>query len=633
MSKNISEDSNDKVKSLFYYIVKLAHLISKKRKWQAVILLGGMIFQAFFETAALGAISLFVNSLASPESLISSYWFTKVVDVLGINGNLISVSNVVIFFAVLIAFLTIVKNALKGILTYGIARYSSLIQAYVGDTLLARFLIVDYEWHLKENVQNLFVTLNWRRHVSRLLERTLTCINDGLMVIVMITGLVLIQPDVMIILILTIATFSMLIYLLLKKPIDKVSKNVKKLEKSSSLSASKALHGMKDVRIFCLERSFLKDFSQKVYLLSKEIAARSVIGKLPALLLESVGFIMIAILIIFMLSVSKYELDKAFSVISLLAIASWRVMPAMNRILSNISNIRTHLPFFDSILEFLDGIDSYMDSNVAGWRPKIPKDIKRNNTVEDITKLRKTIFNSSIEFRNIDFRYGVNTHRESQQKALDNVSFIIKKGQSIGIIGSSGAGKSTLVDLFIGLIRPSHGDILIDGNRLDEKELRFWRGNIGYVPQSPYIYDCSLAENIAFGENLKHIDGQKILGACHNASIDFLDNLEEGIYTNIGDKGSRLSGGQRQRISIARALYNQPEILVFDEATSALDNKAENEIKQTIDSFKGKQTLMIIAHRLTTVEDCDLIVWMEHGKVREMGTPVDILPKYNAMMG
>ncbi len=214
-------------------------------------------------------------------------------------------------------------------------------------------------------------------------------------------------------------------------------------------------------------------------------------------------------------------------------------------------------------------------------------------------------------------------------QVVRDFNFDIQKGKTVGIIGTSGAGKSTLVDLLIGLLKPVTGSILIDGRPLTRDLLPQWLDITGYVPQSPYIYDGTLAENIAFGMEKSEIDRDRVFKCCTMASMDdFIHDLPDSIDSFIGERGVKLLGGQQQRVAIARALYKQPEVMIFDEATSSLDTKSEKAIQKTIYSFKGKQTLIIIAHRLSTVEDCDKLIWLEKGRVKMTGRPEEILKAY-----
>jgi ABC-type multidrug transport system fused ATPase/permease subunit len=290
----------------------------------------------------------------------------------------------------------------------------------------------------------------------------------------------------------------------------------------------------------------------------------------------------------------------------MLAVAAWKCLPALERILSGFTQIRYTLPFIDTILQYLDAIKKNT-RHTSGYIIEMP------------------CFSKELRVDSLDYQYpNVDTH------VLYNIDLCIKKGSTIGIIGPSGSGKSTLIDLITGLLVPVGGRILIDGIQLDHKNAPAWRNQIGYVSQSPFIYDGTLAENIAFGVSPEKMDREKIKECCTMAYMDeFVHDLPNGIETEIGERGIRLSGGQRQRVAIARALFNSPSVMIFDEATSSLDTKSEAEIKKTIYSLREQKTLIIIAHRLTTVEDCDRIFWLEKGTIKYSGSPEKIIPLYH----
>jgi ABC-type bacteriocin/lantibiotic exporter with double-glycine peptidase domain len=234
-------------------------------------------------------------------------------------------------------------------------------------------------------------------------------------------------------------------------------------------------------------------------------------------------------------------------------------------------------------------------------------------------------FINEVSLHELEFYYP-----NSKTPALRNITLRIPKGCMIGIIGTSGAGKSTLIGILTGLLECGEGQMTVDGFSVTGETSAAWRSNVAYVAQNPYLTDASIAENIAFSFWGMPLDRQKVLHCCRMAAINFIDNLPEGIDTPMGERGVRLSGGQLQRIAIARALYAEPKFLVFDEATSALDDFNETQIQNTINGLRGKQTLIIVAHRLTTVEQCDLVCWLENGELKQSGTPGEILPLFRA---
>ena len=295
----------------------------------------------------------------------------------------------------------------------------------------------------------------------------------------------------------------------------------------------------------------------------------------------------------------------------MIAVAAWRIIPAFSLILSSLTRLRKSLPYVALELDYLDELERDENS------PLEP----RKNQKQGIP------FERDLSVRGLSFRYDDRT-----QPVLQDLNFSIRKGETFGVIGTSGAGKSTLADLLIGLLTPTKGGIYIDGTPLQGDNLSPWLNRVGYVPQSPYIYDGSLAGNIAFGIPEEEIDRERVQHCCHMAAMEFLDELPLGLDTPIGERGIRLSGGQQQRVAIARALYRKPDLLIFDEATSSLDSKNEKAIQKTIYGLKGTRTLIIIAHRLSTVEDCDRILWLHQGSIAQINKPQHVLPAYKEIM-
>ena len=291
--------------------------------------------------------------------------------------------------------------------------------------------------------------------------------------------------------------------------------------------------------------------------------------------------------------------------LALLAAVAWRLLPIMNRVVQGLIMMQQQLPTVEPILQKVREVEA----------------LPQSTTEERLCPLRE-----EIRFEHVSFRYP-NTS-EGRKDALQDISLRIPKDSMVGLIGPSGAGKSTIVSLLAGLYTPSSGKILVDGQELDDSLRAGWMRGIGYVPQSPFLLNGSLAENIAFSQWGQKIDRQRVEECCRMAAMDFLDELEDGLDTIIGERGIRLSGGQLQRVSIARALYTHPKFLIFDEATSALDGATEQAIQQTIENLRKHMTIVIIAHRLTTVKNCDWLYWIEKGVVYKKGTAEYILDMY-----
>ena len=320
--------------------------------------------------------------------------------------------------------------------------------------------------------------------------------------------------------------------------------------------------------------------------------------QMPRLAIELIAILVLGVLVLIMTSNGGVGGSDIFPVLAMFAAAAFRLMPSLNRILGNWQTFQYNQPVVDILCHELR-----MEVN-------IPK---------KIAKARKN-FKDLIKVRNVSYCYDNN-----QYPAINRISLEIRKNSSIGFIGSSGAGKSTLLDLILGLIQPTSGEVLSDDENI-QKNLESWQKNIGYVPQSVYMTDDTLRANIAFGIDDHLVDDNMINKAVKLAQLDeFINTLEFGLNTMVGESAIRLSGGQKQRIGIARALYYDPDVLVLDEATSALDHDTEAEVMKSINFLCGKKTLLIIAHRLSTVSNCDYLYKLEKGRIVASGTPSDLI--------
>ncbi len=577
----------------------------RKQFW---MLLGCMVVVAFGETITLGAIAFFASAVTDPLNVLSSKYVLFIKKFMEI-GALNSIKGLIVISGTFMCTLLMLKNSLKTFAGYFTMRFSTAMETYFGKILLDGFLCMPYQWHLSRNSADLINAVNWRTYLGRNFFRpSLNIFNDLLMIFVMLTALLIIQPAVSFIVILVLGGASFFIYKVIKKRIDKISILARDYQIAINKEISMSIQGIKDVKISGNQDIFISKYLDNAIPFSKIAGYQGVYSNAPPLILETSGFLMLFISICIMLI--SFDITTAYvtGTMALLAVTAWKVLPAVSQILSSMSNIRNSLPYIQSLIIYI----LLIEENYANWGRK------HNSPISFIDR---------VAFRNVCFSY-----QADGSQIIQNFNFEIRKGETVGIIGASGAGKSTLVDLLIGLLRPFKGEINIDQQNLSSKNIKSWLQMIGYVPQFPYIYDETLEQNIAFGEEKEKIDRSWVKQCCTMASMDnFIHDLPEDIDSYIGERGVKLSGGQKQRVAIARALYRKPQIMIFDEATSSLDSKSEKSIQKTIYSFKGKQTLIIIAHRLSSVEKCDKIIWVEHGKIRKIGKPSEVLPNYNVV--
>jgi HlyD family secretion protein len=359
---------------------------------------------------------------------------------------------------------------------------------------------------------------------------------------------------------------------------------------------NEAFGGIKDILLLGHSSYFIDKFTDMSEKLAVSEGKNNVIAFVPKYFMELVAFGAMILLVLYMLATENGNLGVILPVLSLYALAGMKLLPSLQQIYFSTSQIKGNLAAFDAIKSDL----------MASWY-----DDKKVQNVSQQLKPRQSIRLNDISF----------TYPEKEQPALNGLTISIPVNALVGIVGPSGSGKSTAIDVLLGLIQPQTGCVVIDDTPIDDHNRRAWQNAIGFVPQSIFLSEGSIAENVAFGIPEKEIDFEQVKKSLKLAHLDeLLDSLEQGIHTKVGERGVQLSGGQRQRIGIARALYHEADVLVFDEATSALDGITEKAIMQAIHDFSGQKTIVMIAHRLKTVEKCDQIYFVDQGRVVDQGS-------------
>ena len=604
--QKLKKDKSQSFVSLFNQIF---NRFPKHRKKQFWILFSAIVFVAFLETISTVGIALFASTVSSPEEVLHSEYTITILRILDADF-FNTVQGIIISMSVLVMFLLVLKNSIQVLVTYKTTRFAYLMDEYFGEMLFNGFLRMPYKWHLTKNTADIILALEWRIFIgSSFIKSSFQILSDTLIVLFLLLTLLFAQPIISITLILVLGGTAYLIHTRMHLFLEKTADRCRKYDKSINREVTKGIHGIKDLKISGRISTFLRYFKKNAYPLAQYRGLQSFYLILPKGLLETIGFLMLTSIVCLMVLFKESPTANVAGIITLLAVAAWRVLPAINRILGGFTSFKSILPYTQNEIGYIEEIEAITES-------------ENNVNFEIHNKFR---FNKEIKVDNLSFAYGSN----GAPNVIKEISFRINKGQTVGFVGRSGAGKSTIVDILIGLLPPSTGQLLIDGNKLNAVSRFVWMSSVGYVPQSPYIFDGSLAGNIAFGFDEKEIDRDFVLKCCEMAYMqDFLDELTHGIDTEIGERGVRLSGGQQQRVAIARALYSKPEVIIFDEATSSLDSKSEKAIQNTIYRLKGKHTLIIISHRLSTVMDCDFLIWIEKGRIKMIDTPDKVLSEY-----
>lgn len=577
---------------------------NKKHFWMLVVFMLGF---SILTTLTVGSIALFAAAFSAPNNILDLQAVIWIQNYLSFDF-LSSQQGILTALSCITIILIAIKNVLESVMHYCIARYGADVEAYFGTILYNGFIHMPYEWHLNKNSADIILALQWRGYIGHsLFSIVLKSLNDAFVVLFLVLTLVVVSPAVSLLVFTLSGITAYLVYSKVHHLQEREAVRCREYDMSINRSMTKGIHGIKDVKVSG-QSSFLEEFKRDVFFCASIRGMRSFYGVLPKGLLETIGFAILSCAVIFMLYFTQSSVLEVTAKISLLIVSAWKILPATSRIMVGFINVRNILPYIRSELDYIKEIE---DNAVFD-------NVEQNEQADQLS------FQRDIHMRDVSFSY---TNRE--ESVLNSIDFKIHKGQTVGIVGYSGAGKSTIIDLIIGLLSPSSGEVCIDGIALNNKTRFAWMRQLSYVSQTPYICDGTVSANVAFGVKESDIDQQRVLEACRMAHLDdVLQQLPNGIDTVIGERGVRLSGGQRQRIAIARSLYTNPDVIIFDEATSSLDSRSENIIKETIASLKGNKTLIIVAHRLQTVEDCDSIVWLENGRIKKKDTPSSVLGEY-----
>lgn len=577
---------------------------SKKRLWKIAFF---TLFVGIIELAVAGMVSLFGTALAAPQSILSLGPVVKIAESLPALAAYLQ-HPAVLLAAIMtgVAAGICMKNLMLGILTYKQNIFSYSVAAEFGTLLFDGFINKPYTWHMQQNASELSSIMGFRTYVGSFLASFFTLVSQAVIALCLLVGGLVLAPFATLVVIGITGTIAAGVYSFSKKRLRRRNERLAQVSINLGKDTLAAFHGIKEVKIYAREQATERNITTQLNSIIKDTAYSAVYPSLPPWALESAGICSL-LAALFCLIWWEAPLEQITGTLTLLAAMAWRLLPCMNKTVSSIVCMQGFVPY---LTRFFDALESAEKEPVAKT--------DSCNT--------KNSFSHEIVLSNISFRYA-----GAEQAALSQFSMRIPRGASVGIVGPSGAGKSTLVNILTGLLQPDSGEITMDGILLtDSRQKTLPR--MGYVPQSFYMLDASLAKNVAFSAFGEALDEQKVLWACKQAALDFWQQLSEGIYTELGERGVRISGGQAQRVAIARALYAEPELLIFDEATSALDGASEAAILKTIENLRNRMTVVMIAHRLSTVADCDIVYWVEKGTVVQAGSPEQVLPAYEATM-
>jgi ATP-binding cassette, subfamily B, bacterial PglK len=493
----------------------------------------------------------------------------------------------------------LVKSVFLGFLIGRQSRFAYDVQEQQAQRLFAIYLQQPYTFHLQRNSAELVRNITSEVGIfTAMLTSSLLMIAEMLVVIGLVTLLFVAEPIGAILIAIVLGGAAWLFNRATRERISRWGEARQVHDGLKVQHLQQGLGGAKDVKLLGREKEFLAQFQTHNAESARVWRMLITLQNYPRLMFELLAVTGLAVLVLSMLKQGR-DMSTIVPTVALFAAAAFRLMPSVNRILNSTQTIRYSLPVIETLTREL--------------QLSVPE-------ARDGTGNRRRLFERELRLVNLVYRYPT-----ASQHAIDDISICLEKGESVGFIGASGSGKSTLIDILLGLLAPDSGAVEVDGVDIQDG-LRDWQDQIGYVPQSIYLTDDTLRRNVAFGLPDSAIDDNAVARALKMAQLDvFVGSLPNGLNTLVGERGVRLSGGQRQRIGIARALYHDPAVLVLDEATSALDNTTEAGIMEAVEALHGSKTVIIVAHRLSTVANCDRLFKLDSGKVVEEGTPAVVL--------
>jgi ABC-type multidrug transport system fused ATPase/permease subunit len=576
-------------------LMSLWHHLSRPRKYQFSLLLGLMLVSAFAEVVSLGAVLPFLGILTAPGLVFKHPAVANVAKAWGIT----SADQLVLPLTVAFAAAALIAGSIRILLLWVSTRLAFACGADLSIEVYRRTLYQPYRVHLTRNSSVIISGMGKVEATVNVLAQMLTLISSAVLIVAVMLALIAIDPVVASVAAIGLGVSYGLITWLSRRRLRRNSQRIAHERTQVIKALQEGLGGIRDVLLDGTQPVYCDVYRNADLPMRRAVGNNVFISQSPRFAMEALGMVLIAALA-YGLSRQAGGVATTLPVLGALALGAQRLLPALQQCYGAWSNaVGNHAALADTI-ELLN--------------QPLPMELLQPAPAP-------LPFRHTIRFHDVRFRY-----TSDGPWVLCGLNLTIPRGGRVGFVGSTGSGKSTTLDLLMGLLSPTEGELLVDGQPINSSNIRAWQRNIATVPQSIYLADTTLAENIAFGVPRGSIDYDRVRQAARQAQIaDFIESRPEGYNAFVGERGIRLSGGQRQRIGIARALYKQAEVLVFDEATSALDSATEQSVMAAIEGLHGDLTILIIAHRLTTVQRCDTIVELEHGQLAAQGTYEQLL--------
>jgi len=575
-------------------VKKLLFLLQPRERIQLFLLICAVVLSALIEMVGIASISPFLMVATDPEAIHSNKWLNTAYEFSGAETT----TDFFVYLGILSISFICLSNAFIAFTLWAQLRIAGNFSHSISIRLMAHYVTHNYLFFLEHNTAELhknliseidFVSSSIFRPVLRFTSRTIASL-------AIISLIIIMDPMLALIIGLGLGSAYILVFLSVKRKISSLGKLRATSNSARANSADELLSGIKIIKVLGKEQYFINRFKRAVRDYTRTTAKNGFISEVPRYILEALTLTSVLAVTTFFLGGDGTFVEQV-PLMGVYIYAGYRLLPNLQQVYASYVQLGFGHAGLDNLYEAMREV-----SDEDRFRHK---DSTQKITLQD-----------NIELDGITFKYAGAEH-----PSLKNLSCTISAQATYGIVGKTGAGKSTFIDLLLGLLPNYEGDIRIDGLTLSAGNLKNWQQSIGYVPQSVYLSDTTIASNIAFGIHEKDIDQEKLATAVKIAQADeFIKSLPEGFQTIVGDRGVRLSGGQVQRIGIARALYNNPEILIFDEATSALDKDTEAALVESIRQLQGKKTILLVAHRLETLKYCDKIIRLDKGSLESIET-------------
>lgn len=568
-------------------IRKLGYIFSTKDKVKIFFLLIMIVVGSFLELLSVSVFSPFIDLFMKEDAISNNALLMRLYNWSGVDDTThflgLIAGGIIVIYIVKNVYIIIEKNA--------IYKFSYRMQRTISTNLLKAYMKEPYTFHLNKNISVLQRSMQEDTdqftkgiiHIMEMLAEVFVCLAIGVY-------LYIVSKSITVIILVLLVIFLLVFWYISKKYSTAWGREGQQHKSKIYQWMNQSLGGIKEIKVLNREESFIRQYDGHFAKYVRVLRLSRLIGVIPKYIIEMVCMTGLLLAVIFKIFYGQKDLAEFIPQLAIFAVAAFKLLPSVGKINEHLSAVLYAVPSMNLVYEDLKEIETIEEKETekdGGWE-----------------------FKGKIEVRNVTYRYP-----DSDVNVIENAKFNIEKGKMVAFIGASGAGKSTMVDILLGLLPPQSGRVYADELNI-YKNLATWQKEIGYIPQTIYLSDDTIRNNVAFGIDESEIDEDAVVHALQQAQLyEFVETLPEGLDTFVGDRGVRLSGGQRQRIGIARALYQNPEILVLDEATSALDNETEDAVMTAIDKLQGQKTILIIAHRLTTIKNADEVYEVSNGKV------------------